>query len=207
MTRRLAMMLAAVAATVIATGCSGTYVNVPTLDGTVASQNPNLEVVRKVETEALRHVLNRYPPEGGSYAIELPDGTDAPTYWWILKNLPEGGEQLQRLEDDAEELPPLYRVEQVVIRGMIAQVEVVIPPGRYPDDRLVSVFLSPDIQGWYANRSRTWRIPADQALRKVREIHVETQETEQDVPPDPGALEEAEQQAVEEEDVEPLEDE
>ena len=191
---RLALIILVCTATTLIGGCGGTYVNVPKLDGSPASQDPNLVVVRRVEAEALRHVLLRYPPEG-PYAIELPDGTDDATYWWVLRNLPEGGEQIHRLPDDAE-IPPVYRVAQVVIRGLIAQVEVVIPPGRYEGDRLVSVFLSPDTEGWYANRSRLWTIPADQALRKIREIHVQTEQ--RDLPPDADRLDDLETEPIDE---------
>ncbi|MEX2672884.1 MAG: hypothetical protein WD294_12335 [Phycisphaeraceae bacterium] len=184
-------LIASITTLVLATGCSSNYVNVPTLDGSPASQDPNLVVVRRIEVEALNHVLRRYPP-GPSYAIELPPGTDAPTYWWVLRKLPEGGQQLDQLPDDME-VPPLYRVAQVVVRGMVAQVEVVVPPGGiYDHDRLVSVFLSPDMNGWYANRSRMWRIPADQALRIVRETHVEAGPEER---VDPDALDQTEEAA------------
>lgn len=197
MIRRLAFILLVTAATTFGLGCKSAHVNVPTLDGSAASQDPNLEVVRKVEVEALNHVLKRYPPPTDRYAIALPDGTNEATYWWVLRNLPEGAEQLQRLPED-EDIPPIYRVEQIVIRGIVAQVEVVIPPGGIQDqNRLVTVYLSPDTQGWYANRSRLWNVPADRALRKIREQHIEAADA--NALPEAEALDEIEAEAAENE--------
>ena len=180
MPRLLTSLTALLTVAAVASGCAGTYVNVPALDGSPASQNPNSTLVRNVEAEALRHVLNRYPPPDGEYAVALPAGTDDATYWWVLRHLPEGGQELRRIEDD-QEIPPVYRVAQVVVRGLVGQVEVVIPPDRHGEERLVSVFLSPDTEGWYANRSRLWTIPAHQALRIIRQQHIDTLQREEGI--------------------------
>ena len=144
-------------------GCSAPLVNIPPLPGDVAWHDPNGEGVLAVEVTALNHVLRRWAPAAGAYAVELPPGTTPESYQRVIEQLPKG---VSTPEQYGGELPT-YRVAQVYMRGTHARVDIV-KPDDLSGEQLVSVFEAVDISGWYAQRSRLWNVPVDDALRVMR---------------------------------------
>lgn len=144
--------------------CSAPLVNIPPLPGDVASHDPNSAGVLAVEVTALNHVLRRWAPAGGIYAIELPPGTTNESYQSVIKQLPPGASTSEQYGGEL----PTYRIVQVYMRGAHARVDV-IKPDDVAGEQLVSVFEAVDISGWYAQRSRLWNIPVDDALRVMRD--------------------------------------
>lgn len=144
-------------ASIALAGCGDPYINYPPQEGDVAWHNANSTIAREVQRVALAHILKTWPPEG-PYAVALPAGTDTQTYNQVLAALPAGA---AALESDAK--LPVYQVARINVRGWNGQVDV-IRPGGETGRQLVSVFVTVDIQGWYARRHRSWRIPVEQAL-------------------------------------------
>jgi hypothetical protein len=148
----------------ILAACSPPLVNIPPLEGDVASHNPNNSGVLAVQVTALNHVLRRWPPEGGVYAVALPEGTTEKSRQRVTEQLPVGIATPQEYDGPL----PTYTVAQIYMRGPNARVDVIKPDERL-GRRLVSVFQTVDISGWYAQRSKVWNIPVEQALRVTRE--------------------------------------
>ena len=138
--------------------------NIPALPGDVASDNPNSAGVLAVEITALNDVLKRWPPEGGAYAIVLPEGTSEKSYRRVIGQLPEGASSTEQFGGEL----PTYTVAQVYMRGAHARVDV-IKPHDLLGQQLVSVYEAVDISGWYARRSKLWHMPVDQAIRMTRQ--------------------------------------
>ena len=146
-------------------GCASPYINVPPLDGDVASNDANNEIAVSLEIAALKHVLQQNPP-GGAYAISLPKGTAAASYSRVVSQLPPGverhGEQ-QPPEDGQAPSMPVYKVTRVHGRTAHGQVDVVVPRVGGGVD-LINCYMALDIEGWYVQRSRIWRVPVDKAI-------------------------------------------
>lgn len=161
----------------LALGGCATYVNIPAQRGDLASHNPDDWTVREVTAAALTYLLT--DPEssgtkvGGQYAIVLPKNSKNSTYKWVTRNIPAGGD---RISDEAGRIP-VYRIAQVQVRGLSGQVDIV-QPGPGDEEQLVSVYMKRDIDGWYGERDRLWRIPVGLALRAARPP----------LPPDTGAF-------------------
>lgn len=153
---------AALVCGLILTGCT-TWVNIPAQRGDMASHDPNNSTVRKVVAAALKHVI----VEGvaaSPYAIELPRHTRASTYQKVLAALPVGGMPLPEVTDAHV---PVFRVKQIQVRALSAQVDL-IPPPVEGSAQLMTVYLKGDMHGWYATRSHLWRMPVIDALRMSR---------------------------------------
>jgi len=166
----MAVLLAG--ALIYITGCGQTYVNIPPLPGDVAGHNVDSTNVAKVEATALTHVINDNPP-GEPYAVSLPPQTSSMTYNRVLGMLPKGSSRGAAADsgkspdvETGSKSMPVYRIVQVKIKGLDAEVEVVRPTAAGP--RLASVYLRRDIDDWYVRWSRTWQLPLAEALEMVQ---------------------------------------
>lgn len=148
------------------TACGSPYVNIPPLEGdSPAAHNANGSSVVKVQTVALKHLVLRDNPTDG-YVVQLPAGTTAATYAKVLDQLPAGSQTPGG--GDAQGDLPHFEVAQVQVRGFSAQVDVIRPGHASGKQELISVYLSVDMDGWYAKQTRVWRVPVDQALALAR---------------------------------------
>jgi len=143
--------------------CSS-YVHIPGQRGAVARRNPNLKAVGKVEAEALRSVIEKWPIDG-VYQIMLPAGTDSPQYIRVVDRL---GEQATWSFSPLPPEVPILWVRQVRLRGWYAEVDIVRPdnPAR-PDGlkQLVTVTLKfRPVSGWRVSRLRPWSIGVHETL-------------------------------------------
>jgi hypothetical protein len=146
----------------ILAGCT-TWVNIPAQRGDMASHDPNNATVREVVAAALKHaIVEGVAP--APYAIELPRYTRASTYQKVLASLPVGG---MPLPEATEASLPVFRIKQIQVRGLTAQVDL-IPPPVEGSAQLMTVYLKGDVHGWYATRSHLWRMPVIDALRMSR---------------------------------------
>jgi hypothetical protein len=140
------------------TGCSAAYVNLPALDGDVASNDANNATPVEMQIAALRRVLRERPPTG-PYAIALPRGTNAESYNRIVAELPPGSQQYGSQSGPM----PVYRVTRVFGRPTNGEVDILAPrPGGGED--LVNAYLLKDIEGWYVQRTRVWRVPLNKVV-------------------------------------------
>ncbi|MBI1369438.1 MAG: hypothetical protein GC162_12390 [Planctomycetes bacterium] len=155
--------LAVIVVLAILGGCGSPYINLPGVEGDMASHDVNDINVRKVEAKALAYLLTRQPPTG-QYAVALPPGSLTSTYNQVLAAVPAGGDRVT----DADATIPVYRVAQVQVRGLSGQVDIIRPVGDGQREELYSVFLETDIDGWYAAGGKLWHVPVDQALALAR---------------------------------------
>ncbi|MBI1372279.1 MAG: hypothetical protein GC159_05900 [Phycisphaera sp.] len=167
-----AVLAAGVLTTLITTltGCGQTYVNIPPLPGDVAGHNVDSHNVANVESMALSHVIQENPPVG-QYAVSLPPQTSSLTYNRVLAKLPKGSRRGATADsgvapETGSQSMPVFRIAQVKIKGLDAEVEVVRPTTDGP--RLTSVYLRRDIDDWYVRWSRTWQLPLAEALKMVQ---------------------------------------
>ncbi len=140
-------------------GCTSPYVHIPKRNSRLASSNPNSKTVAHVMRSAMRRVVMKYPPPG-QFSVRLPEGTNDMVYAHVLDALPEGGMK----QGATAEAFPTYEILRVYVSGLSAQVEIIRPAFDGREERLVSVFLRPDVIGWYADRHRMWDLPVQEAL-------------------------------------------
>ena len=143
-------------------GCASPYINVPALDGDVASNDANNTLALSMEVAALKHVLKDRPP-GGAYAISLPRGTSAESYSYVVSQLPPG---VERHGEQAQTQMPVYKVNRVHGRTSHGQVDLIVPRQLGGED-LINCYMAIDIEGWYVQRSRVWRVPLDKAIHQL----------------------------------------
>lgn len=159
---RMLMPLCVVAFAALLTACGAPYVNVPPIPGDVAFHDPNANDVRAMEVKALRYLLQQYPP-AGAYAVALPPGTTTDTHAFVIAQLP--GDHAPTAEQTTL---PTYRVAQIQGRTWSTRVDIIAPEPT--GERLVSVFLGHDIDGWFPLHARRWNVPVDQALQLARPL-------------------------------------
>ncbi|QNN22450.1 hypothetical protein HED60_09240 [Planctomycetales bacterium ZRK34] len=146
------------------TACGSPYVNIPPLQGdSPAAHDPDGASVAKVEAVALKHLIVRDNPADG-YVVDLPAGTSKQTYAQVLDQLPVGAQTV----GEGQSGLPHYEVAQVQVRGFSAQVDIIRPASALGKQELVSVYVAVDMDGWYAQKTRVWRVPVDQALALAR---------------------------------------
>ncbi|MFG0328625.1 MAG: hypothetical protein ACF8PN_01895 [Phycisphaerales bacterium] len=148
---RMASAPCLAAALVLSTGCAS-YVNIPAQDGDTAVHAVNFAPVPSLMADAVGYAVNAFPVEG-SFAIELPAGSNAATYAKSLAQAPDG----VRISDDSAGLP-LYEVTRVQIRGSDAIVQVMLPQA--PDRRrLLEVGFDGRVSGWKIVNAARWYPP------------------------------------------------
>ena len=137
-------------------GCSH-YVNIPPQKGDFAFHDPNNKTACSVMLVGLQKALEDRPMEG-PFQVMLPVGTVADTYARIL---PQLGVQAMWSSDGRTRDMPIVKIDQVLIRGTRAEVDVIRPA--LTDDggagrQLVTVSLLYDpVSKWYATRLKEWR--------------------------------------------------
>jgi hypothetical protein len=157
------MARAALLAAVICLGGCATYVNIPAQHGDLASHNPNDVNVKDVEIAAIRYALDRNRVVEQPVALMLPAGTSDRGFEWIVSKLDAPVHRYGSAPPDAL----LYRVAQVQVRALRAQVDIV-QPGPAGSRQLLSTYLKRDLEGWYVYRDYLWQIPVDEALYIAR---------------------------------------
>ena len=159
----LARILAAMAMT-CALGCS-TYVNIPQQPGDIASHNPDRGGVVDAQSAALAAIIASHPLPS-PVTIQLVPGTAPDSY---ARALPKIGDAVVKHEGDDT---PDLDVRRVLIRGWVAQVDVILASGGpegEPQRQLLTAYLNwKPFSGWSVRRIKTWRIPIDEALLQSR---------------------------------------
>jgi hypothetical protein len=158
---------------VLLAGCA-TWVNIPAEPGDLASHDPNLETVLKIDLQAVRAVLNTIDPEAPVHII-LPPGTVPLGYEAVVPKVNE------KAAWSVNPPPPgalVLEVRQVRVRGSFAQADVIAPadPTQRNGPKIVNtVYLHYDvIAGWDVTQVRAWPISVDAALVKsVREAEID----------------------------------
>ncbi len=162
------MMSASVMVTMLMTllmtllgGCS-LYVNIPRQAGDVARHDPNMVAVGEAEEVALRYLMNDRPMKQ-PVQIVLPAETSPETYQAMM---PQIGElATYNLDGEREDMPTL-KVERVLIRHPLAELDVMRPA--FIDEPLgptemVTVYMKwKPFSGWRVERLRVWRLNAGQ---------------------------------------------
>lgn len=162
MTKMMNRFAAVAVAALLLGGCASPYINVPALPGDVASNDANNELALSMEVAALKHVLKERPP-GGAYAISLPKGTSAESYAFVVSQLSPG---VERHGEQAQAQMPVYKVNRVHGRTSHGQVDLIVPRELGGED-LINCYMALDIEGWYVQRSRVWRVPLDKAIHQL----------------------------------------
>jgi hypothetical protein len=176
--RTIAILLAAASLT----ACSP-YINIPAQSGDVASHNPNNPTARKVYVAAityLAHLNDQY----AAYSFALPAGADHYTYRWVIQQLPAGADPAYTTGGT---FTPLYAVATLYVRGSDAQTDIIITDTDR-QRRLVSIYCTLGVDGWYAVRQRAWQVPVDDALRSAypdKNIPIGSNNPEPDNPASP----------------------
>lgn len=136
-------------------GCGSPYVNIPAQVGDVATHNPNDRNVRGVLAAALEAVLDQQAIDG-PVAVSLPEGASPLTHADVAQRL--GEQAISTFEEGAEPLP-IVAVQEVRIRGVTAEVDVVCPSPSGRDQLMTAYLRWEPLSGWRVRRVRTWRRP------------------------------------------------
>ncbi len=150
---------ALIAMTISACAPVATY---PDRGDRIVSTDPNLSPMPAVVAEALAHCVLFYPVEG-PYIINPPQGQSRKTAIWIRSRL--GDDDAYIVERDNTHLP-VYHVDDVIIRGKHAEVEVLCPvwtanmsydtPPYERAYRRVLIRLTGAFQDWNYDNARSW---------------------------------------------------
>jgi hypothetical protein len=149
MLRRLILCLIAA---FLLTACNPyAYVNVPPQQGDLATHDPNQQMVRDVEVEALRKLLADRPLQP-PIALELPTGTTELTTSDVARRAGEGVTPIH----EAPDADSRVQVTQVRIRGLRSEVDVLYPTlAGLP--QLLTVYMSyTPINNWRVDRIADW---------------------------------------------------
>ncbi len=149
---------------VFAAGCA-TYANVPAQAGDVASNNPDRGNVVNVQAAALRAIIEAGPLPS-PVTIRLAPGTTPDSYAQALTRI---GDAVVKHEGEGL---PVLDVHRVLIRGWVAQSDIVREAGAAPGEssaQLITTYLRwRPFTGWFVDRMRTWRMPVEEALIQSR---------------------------------------
>jgi hypothetical protein len=143
-------------------GCGRPYVNIPALEGSVASSNPNSITARQVETAALQAVIadqNYQQP----VQIILPPQTSTLTSVQIV---PQVGELAIWVDAQEQAATPLsLTVNAVRVRSMSGQVDITAADSASQHSRLLTAHLKwAPFSGWYVHRLHNWGVIDDASL-------------------------------------------
>jgi hypothetical protein len=141
-------------------GCAR-YINIPAQPGDIARHDPNLTKVGEVMTVAVQAAM-RERPIRGEYVVVLPEGTAAPTYQQVIRDLPGAK---AAAEGESGKMPTAA-VKRLLVRGPDAEVDVV----RQADTtQLITVYLHKYAFGpWQSQRVRVWSVDPEQALQYMQ---------------------------------------
>ncbi len=129
-------------------GCS-TYVNIPAEDGSIASDDANLERVRNIQVEAINALIARQRV-AGPVKITLAPGSSPETYAAVLPQIAVEAVGPDRLA------PVAIAVTGVRIRTYNGEVDLAVS-GASVVDSLVTVSLdSAPLNDWWVDRIRPW---------------------------------------------------
>lgn len=153
------------------TGCAR-YVNIPARTGDVAMHSVNYDNVREPITVAAVGLLKERPITQPFY-VRLPEGTSDETYNLMVPKIsdyataipkPEEGEQLESLIEHL----PILTVHGVRIRGMEAEIDIVIPTNyAEPSGRQTLAVVDLEkgmIDGWRVKHVHFLKAPAELGL-------------------------------------------
>jgi len=141
-------------------GCAR-YVNIPAQPGDIARHDPNLTKVGEVMKEAVAAAM-RERPIRGDFVVVLPEGTAAPAYQLVIRDLPGAK---AAAEGEAGKTPTVT-VKRVLVRAPHATVDLV----RQADTtQLITVDLYKYAFGpWQSQRVRVWSVDPEQALQYLQ---------------------------------------
>lgn len=147
-------MLRSVAAALLAqlivlAGCTP-YVNIPPQKGDLAFHSPNKQTVRDIMIVAARAAIADRPIEG-TYQLKLPEGSSSLTYEAVVQALGGAGTYGDRAAG------PMLSVEQVRIRGVSGEVDLVRPVAADRSEFLTAYASWAPNSGWAVDRVRVWR--------------------------------------------------
>lgn len=164
---RNAGLAAAGLAMVVAAGCAG-YSTWPPRDGSAGVANPNARPNDQVMLTGLRYVVERYPADSETYALNLPQGLNPRLYKWIADRVGEGAEPLTT----KNQAGPIYHVKEIKVRGSEAQLLVLRPvteagPGPHGSMAYqpITITMRGGVEGWHVVRRREWVVGLEETPR------------------------------------------
>ncbi|MHC4946730.1 MAG: hypothetical protein ACYTG1_00500 [Planctomycetota bacterium] len=144
--RLVPAVLAALTALVAACAPFATY---PPVEGSLNLSQPDFEPIPLLMAEAIIFCDERYG-SAGEVVFNLPEGTPPPVYERVIRHLGEG----RPMEaGDAQ----AYHVEEVRVRGLDAQVDVIYPRSDGVH-QLVTISFRKKLRHYAVASTRLWRI-------------------------------------------------
>jgi hypothetical protein len=135
--------------TMVGVGGCTPWATYPPTDGAVSFNNPAIEPIPTLMTEAIRHATDEAEATGTIY-FNLPEGTPESVWRKVSERLGDA----KALSDPQG---PAYHITAVRIRTVEAEVDV-IRSGPDIVPQLRTVEFKQQIGGWKVVSSREWRI-------------------------------------------------